>query len=487
MKTRGQCFFKIVAAAAIIFCFHGQSLAGQTFQTEDQKMDSVLSASENLQKKLDDLTTENSSLKDAHASDLKELKNAKDREAELSLQLAQVQATQKKFEEFSMKAQSGVSPENYSSVMFTWLLSHQNKNTGLVASFEGDSDIEDVAFTYDQSLATQAMLIYGETESAKAVLEFFYKKAKWEGDLLYNAYETIGGSPSEFIVHTGPSLWMGIAALQYEQLTQDASFRPMAERIAQAVMEIQDGEGGVRGGPTLFWQSTEHNLDAYTFFGMLYKITGKEKYSKAQQNVLSWIKKYAYSVRDSRINRGKGDATIATDTFSWAIASIGPEKLKEIGFDPEGIMDYAEKNCEVTVQNRQSLSQSPEVRGFDFSKAQNLGRGGVISTEWTAQMVVSYQTLSKYFEKNGNSEKADHYRQKADFYLTELQKLLVTSPSRMGQGYASLPYASIDNVNTGHGWRTPKGVSTGSVSATAYALFAWKGYNPLELLEPKGQ
>jgi hypothetical protein len=120
------------------------------------------------------------------------------------------------------------------------------------------------------------------------------------------------------------------------------------------------------------------------------------------------------------------------------------------------------------------------VRGFDFAKAQHVGRGAVISTEWTAQMVVSYQVLAEDFHRAGDLEKAARYLEKARFYLNELQKMVISSPSSTGQGQGCLPYASADNVDTGHGWRTPKGATTGSVAATAYGLFAWKGHNPFE-------
>jgi len=50
-----------------------------------------------------------------------------------------------------------------------------------------------------------------------------------------------------------------------------------------------------------------------------------------------------------------------------------------------------------------------------------------------------------------------------------------------GQGESCLPYATQDFVDTGHGWMTPKGKNTGSLSATIYAILAYYGLNPLEL------
>jgi hypothetical protein len=56
----------------------------------------------------------------------------------------------------------------------------------------------------------------------------------------------------------------------------------------------------------------------------------------------------------------------------------------------------------------------------------------------------------------------------------------MSSPSPSGQGENCLPYASQDFVDTGHGWYTPKGKDTGSVSGTTYTIFAYYNYNPLE-------
>jgi hypothetical protein len=144
-------------------------------------------------------------------------------------------------------------------------------------------------------------------------------------------------------------------------------------------------------------------------------------------------------------------------------------------------MAFAETHCAVTVDYRRPDGARVALRGFDFTKARNLGRGGVISTEWTAQMIVAYQVLAQHHELAGDPAAAARYREKATLYLNELQQLFVTSPSKIGQGHGCLPYASIDNVDTGHGWRTPKGKQTGSLSATAYGIFAWMGYNPFHL------
>ncbi|OGW81539.1 MAG: hypothetical protein A3C47_01935 [Omnitrophica bacterium RIFCSPHIGHO2_02_FULL_51_18] len=456
----------------------------QELARKKSSLEKSLQKSQDRIKELESLITaykdENLSQKKAFQ---KELESSLLAQRELAEKLKNLQGTAEKLQETyrSLEETEKLTATTALRHMVEWIRSHQNLRTGLVASFEGDAALEDWAFSYDQSLACQTYLLFNDPESAKRILSFYGSKAEKEDGAYYNAYHAGDGSPVERTVHVGPNLWIGIAALQYENKMKDGRFMGIAKSVADWVIRMQDEEGGLKGGPAVSWYSTEHNLDAYAFLQMMHRITGEAQYEAASKKVLAWVKKYAYSVKEKRMNRGKGDATIATDTFSWAIAAIGPETLQVIEFDPEAIIQFAEEHCEVSVSYKRSSGKTAAARGFDFAKAENIGRGGVISTEWTAQMIVTYQILSDYFKASGYPEKEAVYSQKANLYLNELQKLIITSPSRTGQGRGCLPYASIDNVDTGHGWRTPKGRRTGSVAGTAYGIFAWVGYNPFDL------
>ena len=96
-------------------------------------------------------------------------------------------------------------------------------------------------------------------------------------------------------------------------------------------------------------------------------------------------------------------------------------------------------------------------------------------------MIIAFKIMGDYYHKKGMDNKAISYEDKADDYMSELCKMIISSPSPSGQGAGCLPYASVDFVDTGHGWMTPKGKATGSVSGTAYTLFAYHNYNPLQL------
>jgi len=364
--------------------------------------------------------------------------------------------------------------------MYKWLTIHQNKHSGLVISFEGDGDVANWAFTYDQALAIQAFTYFGDFERAKKLLDFF-KDVQRSGHLVYNAYYASGGEPAEYTIHSGPNIWLGIAIAQYTRKTQDKNYIGLAEDIANGIIALEDSEGGLRGGPSVEWYSTEHNLDAYAYFNMLYKITGKQIYANMRDKILKWLVAHTYDSVETPVKRGKGDSTIATDTYAWSVAAVGPEKLIEVGMDPDKIMEFAQQNCGVEVSYLRPEGRTVRIKGFDFAAKRNVSRGGVVSSEWTAQMAISYKIMADFHAKNGQNSLSAKYQDRADEYLLQLANMTISSPSPSGQGESCLPYATQDSVDTGHGWITPKGSSTGSLSGTVYTIFAYYNYNPLEL------
>jgi hypothetical protein len=315
------------------------------------------------------------------------------------------------------------------------------------------------------------------------MLSFFARQAKRRDGLFFNAYYSNDGGPSEYAVHCGPNIWVGIAILQYTKKSQDREFIPLAEEIARGIINIQkqDKDGGIRGGPDATWYSTEHNLDAYAFFNMLYSITNKQIYLEARDKILNWLVRNTYDKVDIPIKRGKGDSTISTDTYAWSIAAIGPDKLEELGMNPDRIIEFAEQNCSVEVSYTRPEGQTIKIKGFDFAPQRHVARGGVVSSEWTAQMVMAFKIMANFYHKKSMIAKARAYELKADDYLVQLGNMIISSSSPSGQGESCLPYATQDFVDTGHGWMTPKGNTTGSVAGSTYALFAYYNYNPLEL------
>jgi len=376
----------------------------------------------------------------------------------------------------SLQAEEIKSSQKVISGMYNWVKNRQDLRRGLVLSYEGDSSLDKVCFTYDQALATIVFLISGDKPRAEKILDFYLKRIN-EGKDIYNAYFT-QGDVFEYVLHSGPNAWLGLAALCYTKETGEKKYLPIVRKVSNFLLAMIDGEGGVQGGPDASWYSTEHNLDTAAFFKLFYEITGERKYLNASNSVKKWISRYSYTDYGPPIKRGKGDSTIATDTYAWSITAFGPEELLSLKMNPESILKFAVEHCEVGVKFHRKKGEV-KLRGFDFAKVRNAPRGGVVSGEWTSQMILAFEIMADYF-KDENPGKSKEYLKKAFFYFNELQKMIITSPSRIGREDPCLPYASSPFADTGHGWRTPKGSRTGSLASTAYFLLVYYGYNPLK-------
>jgi hypothetical protein len=360
--------------------------------------------------------------------------------------------------------------------MYAWITNRQDLEKGLVLSYEGDQDLNEVYFTYDQSLAAISFMLFNDLPRAEKILDFYLEKVR-RGESIYNAY-CEKGDVFEYTTHSGPNAWLGIAALNYMKQTGNRKYRPIADKVSKFLMRLADEEGGIKGGPIDEWYSTEHNLDAFAFFDLFYQVTGKEKYLETAEKIKGWISKYAYTDYGPPVKRGKGDATIATDTYAWSVTAFGPGLLSALRMNSNSILDFAVENCEVSVRFKRN-GDEVDIVGFDFAKNRNVARGGVVSGEWTSQMILAFEVMADYY-RDKDVDKHNEYLEKSHFYFQELQKMLITSPSRVGREEPCLPYASLPCVDTGHGWRTPKGRKTGSLSSTAYFLIAYMGYNPLK-------
>jgi len=428
-----------------------------------EKLKEAVLEKQGLSRKVDDL--------------LEEAAYLKGRVSELSKERAKVEVSLKE-----LLPSFEVAEEKSISSMYRWVKNRQNKLTGLVVSYTSDKGLEDWAFTYEESLASQSFILMGDQRNAQEIFDFYKEKAKKIHGGFANAYDAYTGLVLEEDVSIGPNIWLGIAILQYTNKFKDKEYVSLAEDIGKwlIVLQEEDSDFGLRTGPKTDGFSIEHNLDAYAFFGMLYKITKERNFLKAQKESLGWIKE-KISSRTGEILKRAGDASVSTDTFLWAVAAIGPDVMKEQDIDPDKIIDLAEKDCLVTTYYIRPNGDKLEVTGFDSEKYEYLSRGGVVSAEWSCRMVVVFKIMAEYHAAMNNLIKASAYERKADFYLSELGKMVISSHSGIGQSEGCLPYATQDNVDTGHGWKIERASTTGSIAGTVYAILAKYNYNPLVL------
>ena len=118
------------------------------------------------------------------------------------------------------------------------------------------------------------------------------------------------------------------------------------------------------------------------------------------------------------------------------------------------------------------------VTGVDFvnqAVLSDLGRGPLVSPEWTFQLVNAYQRLADDYRELGDAEKAKRYANRQQALREGL--MAMAEPKGNTTGFA---YASLANAPIGHEYNTPAKGSLSSIGV-AYGILAWTGYDPLRL------
>ncbi len=369
------------------------------------------------------------------------------------------------------------------ALMYNWIKNNQSPLTGLVCSYKGDSELENIAFTYDQALCILNFIEKKDLGNAKRLIDFFVFKARKSAGVFLNAYHVNNGGVMEWTVHVGPNAWLAMAILKYIEATEDRTYLKDVYNIANFIISLQDRDGGIKGGTDVNWYSTEHNLDAYALFRMMFTLTNNPKFKLAYQKVLDWLINDIYIKDEFRFKRGKNDGLIATDTASFGIPAIGAKMMYQKNIDPEKMIEFMEKKTKVEVNFTNNEGEQYNIKGFDYTNPDRLGRKGVVSSEWTAQMVTTYQVMADYF-KSRDKQKYKYYKDKANFYMKELEKMLISAECEKFDSLG-LPYATGASAETGHGWVTPRSPYAVSIAGTAYTLLAKYKINPFCLNQEK--
>ena len=468
--------------------FAEKKIVERMLKNDTQKFKDLTSQVVELEKKQKaEAELKNSAAVESLTNQLKQLQNkltginGEKSRLEVKLSSFNVSETALKTELVSLEDKRGILEDRSLKLMYQWVVSSQSSKTGLITSYDNDAEFLDVGFTYDQALSAFNFIEFQEYEKADKIFSFFLKKAKRLDNGFANAYDVITGKVAEYVVHSGPAIYLGIAALVYEEKTKNTQYRILAQEIGNWLLSMQEdtAKGAIRGGPGQQWVSTEQNIAAYVFFERLFDYTKETKYKVASEQVFKWIKDIAYNKKLKRFNRGSGDLMIATDAIALAIMAFGPEKLRSMGISIDDLVKCIEDNCKARVPFENSQGKKINVTGFDFSCPSSVGRRGVIAVEWTAQMIIAFNETAHFYAKEKNWTKAKQYKRKASYYLGELEKMmLVRSVVGIGKhrSRAGLPYATETGIATGHGWRTPE---SGSISAagTNFAIFAKREYN----------
>lgn len=261
--------------------------------------------------------------------------------------------------------------------------------------------------------------------------------------------------------HTGNIAWAMLALLSYYDQSLESVYLDAVITLGNWVEEhTRDarGAGGYMGGyegweqgpnnphppEKLLYKATEHNIDLYPVFQRLYAITADLKW---QQRALH-AERFVQSMWDVETNKFWTGTTIngvdinkdnvPVDIQAWAVMAMSNGKDYRAG------LDWAEQNC------------AAELDGFKVFDFNNDLDGGWF--EGTAQMVLAYKIVNSY--------------NKSAQYLAELRRAQTQAPNANGSGLVA---ATHDGVSTGFDWEY---FSRLHIGATAWFIFAERGYNP---------
>lgn len=150
----------------------------------------------------------------------------------------------------------------------------------------------------------------------------------------------------------GNMAWVGMALVRLYDVTGDSAYLDGAEEIGTWVQDhcMDDrGAGGFTGGLTargqkIKWKSTEHNIDLYAMYNMLYDETGKDAWSSDAQ----WARAFVVSMWDASAGRffvgtldngvTPNDEEQPEDVNSWSYLALqDPAYETSIDWDVENL------------------------------------------------------------------------------------------------------------------------------------------------------
>ena len=297
---------------------------------------------------------------------------------------------------------------------------------GLLVSYtippaDGLAFLRGRSWTYDNAAASIAFLLQGQPDAARRVLAALRGLQAADGSLGFS-YQ-VDSTFVDPMVRTGTLAWVGYAMALYQRQTGDASFQAGAEKIGSYLKGLQSASGSLKGGPSVSWVSTEHNIDAYFFFRELYRVTGQSSYSVTATQIKNSLlaDHWTGSVSSGHFLQGINDPTPALDANSW-----GSLFLSAVGRTAQA--KQALKYAESTFQNTQKVpGTSVRITGYSPDSAKK-----TVWVEGTAGVAAAYQ-------RTGQASKANSIQSE----INDLQKAWQS----LGNASGALPYASPRYVN----------------------------------------
>ncbi|MGL4606253.1 MAG: hypothetical protein ACRCU3_02200 [Eubacteriaceae bacterium] len=347
---------------------------------------------------------------------------------------------------------------------------------GFIISYEigehknvSESGFDHRAYAYDNALAALAFISENKKEESKKILDGFINSMKndgGEGKRIHNAYddrdprafevvtdpkhlETYPETETTIGTTTGNEAFVAIAMLQYYHRYGGETYLQTGKTLMDWVLsecEPKSGDGFLGGYygsletanlTELTYKSIENNVDAYSAFTMLYKITGEKKYEIGATSAENFIKSM-YNKADHYFYVGtlEDQTTINTkncvlDAQAWTALAL-EKNFKPYDKALDYTMDYFKQPDGGYAFDKNNVNGGTWVEGTAFTGLafifQNRKKEGESALEVVKSLQLSsggfpaatVENLSTGFENNpeeGSYSKMPHIAPGAWFVL----------------------------------------------------------------------
>ncbi len=409
------------------------------------------------------------------------------------------------------------------------------RNHMFIRSNNGDGNLQNWAFLYDNAIAAQIFLSENTREGlARSVRLLGNIQKNWHRrkdvfasdnangnaraiPAFVSAVDADTGMPAENVgewkVDSGPILHVGMAAInalyvagrldlpgykagKYKNLVA------LAEEVADYALTLQGANKGVRHGPwgkahdpkdqhfgndaqapsLALTYTQEHQPEAYFVWKAMAVIGSPEKrplYRKAAEDIKVFdFKKFwdgkAHRFHGALSEEDELSEKLPSDVDGWALSMYGVEELIEkIGLEQTALM-FQKLDEDHAVKNN-----AGNIVGYDFTS----DRRQFASPEWTAQVAAAKLQFAVYLRSPANAAQAKRIRTPWNAYAGAAVQLLRRIEALKPGETQGVPYAIDANGNPAERVDTMLGFQTQAGEALIgwYFLAVARGYDPAAL------
>jgi len=263
------------------------------------------------------------------------------------------------------------------------------------------------SWTYDSAMSAAAFVVTGNGSEAQQLLDQLAALQHTDGSIEI-AFDVADGT-AESVFRSGTIASVGLAGSLYDVFNHSTRYLSMDERAAAYLLSLQGSSGLIRGGPDVSWYSTQHNLLAYAFFGLL----GSELFLDGNQSTAGTYYADAGKIAsgiESNLLVHNGSTAYFIEGLGDSVQSLDADALGAMFLQSVGdssvaqeVLTYADSAFAVSGRsivkssNPASYNETYSASGPFSGFAPYLGTGApnVLWTEGSAEMLLAQAALGQ--------------------------------------------------------------------------------------------